>query len=94
MKYLKSFEKFTPIVGTGQRPELDGELVSDDEEIVYPWQVEITGHIETPIRNMKKNKLGKNPGTKLKKAAPTYPDIQKRNDLTDVISGNDFPSQS
>ena len=94
MKYLKSFEKFTPMIGTGTRPELAGELVEDDGEAIVPTSMEITGKAGQPTRKVRVQKLGKKPGVKLKVAEPNYlPGIQRRNS-NGGIELNSLPSQS
>lgn len=95
MVYIKTFEKFTAMIGTGNRPELPGQLVTDDEEAIYPTNMDITGHIGTPIRSVRVQKIGKSPKTKLKKAAPNYPEMQKRNSQNrETTLLNSLPSQS
>lgn len=94
MRYIKSFEKFNAIVGTGNRPELPGQVVTDDENVICPTGMEITGHIGMPIKNVRVQKLGKSP-KKLKKSSPTYPEIQKRtNQNRESTQLNSLPSQS
>lgn len=95
MRYIKTFEKFTAIVGTGTRPELPGQIVTDDENAIYPTDMEITGHIGTPTKKVRVQKLGKSPKNKLKKVAPNYPEIQRRtNQNRDSTLLNSLPSQS
>ena len=95
MRYIKSFESYVAMVGTGTRPELAGELIKDDEDIISPTDMEITGHIGTPIRIVRVQKLGKSPKVKSKIAAPDYPGMQKRtNQNKDTILLNSLPSQS
>ncbi len=85
MKYIKSFQKYLE----------SGQIVTDDEEIIVPFDVEITGHIGTPVRQMRVQKIGKSPKVKLKKAAPDYPEMQKRtNQNNDATLLNSLPSQS
>ena len=77
MKYLKTFEAYpefknkNPLQsvrynsGEHERPQLDGELVDeDDEDITIPINVEITGHIGTPVKKVKTQKLSKEPKIK------------------------------
>ena len=95
MRYIKSYESFNAIIGTGNKPELPGQIVKDDEDIIYPDNVEITGHIGTPIKSVRLQKVGKSPKTKLKKAAPNYPEMGKRNNQnTETTLLNSLPSQS
>ena len=56
----------TPSIGgsIGQKPKLDGELVDEDEEITMPTDVEITGHIQTPIKKIRTRKLSKEPSVR------------------------------
>ena len=94
MKYIKSFEKFTPMIGIGSRPELSGELVEDDGEAIAPTSIEITGKAGQPTRKVRVQKIGKKPGAKLKVSEPNYiPGIQMRNN-NDGTELNSHPSQS
>ena len=84
MKYLQSFEDY--------RPELAGQLVNDDEDIIYPMDKEITGHIGSQIKKVRLQKVGKSP-KRQKSAAPNYPEMQLRNNLVKTEL-NALPSQS
>lgn len=77
MKYLKSFESYPDFKdkkplqavrynsGEHEKPILDGELVEEDEEdITIPVNVEITGHIGTPVKKIQTQKLSKEPKIK------------------------------
>jgi hypothetical protein len=95
MRYIKSFEKYTAIVGTGYKADLPGQVVTDDEEAIYPSDVEITGHIGTPVKSVRVRKLGKSPKVGLKKASPNYPEMRKRNNQNqETTLLNSLPSQS
>ena len=49
-----------------KKPKLDGELVDeDDEDIVIPTDIEITGHIGAPIKSIRVRKNSKEPIRKI-----------------------------
>jgi len=93
MRYIKTFEKYVAMIGTGTRPELAGEIKIDDENAIVPTDMEITGHIGTPIRKVRVQKLGKSPKVKNRISAANYPELQKRNQK-DTTLLNSLPSQS
>lgn len=84
MRYIKSFEKFN----AG-----DINSIINDEDIIYPTGIEITGHIQTPVRSVRVQKIGKSPKVKSKKPIPNYTELQKRNSKETTLL-NSLPSQS
>lgn len=52
---------------TKKKPKLNGELVDEDEEddITIPLNVEITGHIGTPVKNIHNGKLPREPSVRI-----------------------------
>lgn len=90
MKYIKTYETF--IINQ----ENPGELVTTEEEenITVPIDVEITGHIGTPIKSIRSQKLGKKPSVKQIISKSEMPSIQKRNSANNRIEMNGLPSES
>ena len=53
---------------TKEKPELKGEIVDEedeDDDIVIPLNVEITGHIGTPVKNTRVGTISKEPSIRI-----------------------------